>query len=80
MSDESYSPVSDLSGHEHRIKAQYSTSEKNNCKTREFKRKSRCSRETERVYRYQEIVHIQQQIQTMQFLYQINFDIDHIQK
>ena len=32
------------------------------------------------VYRYQETVHIQQQHQTMQFLYQVNFDIDHVQK
>ena len=49
MSDESYSPGSDLSDYEHRTKAQYSTSEKNNCKTRGFKRKSQCSIETERI-------------------------------
>ena len=49
MSDESYSPGSDLSDYEHRTKAQYSTSEKNNRKVRGFKRKSRCSIETERI-------------------------------
>ena len=49
MSDESYSPGSDLSDYEHRTKAQYSTSEKNNHKVRGFKRKSRCSIETERI-------------------------------
>ena len=49
MSDESYSSECDLSDYEHRTKAQCSTSEKNNCKTREFKRKSRCSSETERI-------------------------------
>ena len=49
MSDESYSPRSDLSDYEHQTKVQYSTSEKNNCKTRGFKRKSRCSSETERI-------------------------------
>ena len=49
MSDESYSPGSDLSDYENRTKAQYSTSEKNNLKVRGFKRKSRCSSETERI-------------------------------
>ena len=49
MSDESYSPVSDLSDYENQTKAQYSTSEKNNRKVRGFKRKSRCSSETERI-------------------------------
>ena len=47
MSDESCSPGSELSDYEYRTKAQYSTSEKNNCKIRGFKRKSRCSTETE---------------------------------
>ena len=46
MSDESSSPGCDLSDYEHRTKA---TSKKNNCKTRGFKRKSRCSTETERI-------------------------------
>ena len=45
MSDESYSPGSDLSDYEHRTKTQYSISEKN----KGFKRKSRCSSETERI-------------------------------
>ena len=49
MLDESYSPVSDLSDYERRTKAQYSTWEKNNCKIRGYKRKSRCSSETERI-------------------------------
>ena len=49
MFDDSYSSGSDLSDYEHRTKAQYSTSEKNNCKTRGFKRKSRCSTKTERI-------------------------------
>ena len=49
MSDESSSPGSDLSDYEHQTKAQYSTWEKNNCTTRGFKRKSRCSSKMERI-------------------------------
>ena len=36
--------------------------------------------EKRKVYRYEETVDIQQELETMHFLYQLNFDIDDVEK